>query len=94
MAGCAASRRKDRQATWMTASGQSLAPSEYCRHCQGSDGTVGAEQRGIGCNVETQQQMQNKNEAASAHCCNNEGGRPMKGTKLLAAARLAKERRH
>ena len=45
---CAASRRGDSRATRMAARGPSLVSSAYRRHSQRSEGTVGAERRGIG----------------------------------------------
>ena len=43
---CAAARSSDRRVARMAASGPSLASSVYRRHCQRSDGAVGAEHRG------------------------------------------------
>ena len=58
---CAASRRGDIRTARMAASGLSLDPSAYRRHCQRSDGAVGSEQWGIAglkCRVATANTVQ------------------------------------
>ena len=54
-----------------------LPPAPYCRHCQGVDGTVGVEQRGIDWNAKSrltrQLSSQCKKKVAYTHCCDDEG---------------------